>query len=299
MSIDIPEIERITFFPGQRLTADDLTDLGATNRELRWLHNRSLHPWGIGIGLEVSGEKGATSVTVQEGYAVDRLGRELVLTSVRTLPIPAVPGSSTGGAALFYLVANYVVDARQSTLETRSGVCRAGGAVRLSDEPAIEWRTSATLIDGIDIILCSIQVKNCVLWARVSSAPRRYIRPQHQAYIAGGQTLASTTKWQPLIAGGSVLGQFVQVDTSAANFRSTPQYLVNVLGARARAVPLLIAAGVTEIHSPDRAGFTLQVLFPALAGSPGLNPPELRDAVAGPKTLNALGWCVSWVGMES
>src|SRR5262245_14932559 len=81
MSIDIPEIERIKFFPGQRLTADDMTDLDVTNAELRWLHNRSLHPWGIGIGLEVSGEKGDTVVTVKPGYAVDILGRELIVSS--------------------------------------------------------------------------------------------------------------------------------------------------------------------------------------------------------------------------
>src|SRR3954464_1000956 len=140
MSLNIPDVERITFFPGQRLTAGDLTALETSNRELRWLHNRSLHPWGIGIGLEVSGEKGDTSVTVQPGYAVDRLGRELVLTTAQTLPIPAVPGSASGGDAIFYLVAVYLVDSAQTAIERRDGVCRPGGTVRLADEPSIEWR---------------------------------------------------------------------------------------------------------------------------------------------------------------
>jgi hypothetical protein len=299
MSIDIPEIERVLFFPGQRLTAGDLTDLETSNRELRWLHNRTLHPWGIGAGLEVTGEKGDTAVTVQPGYAVDRLGRELVLTSARTLPIPAVPGSSSGGPATFYLVARYLPDAKQDTLEARAGVCRPGGSVRLSDEPAVEWRTPATLDEGVDIILASIQVKNCMMWARVSSAPRPYVRPVYQSYIAGGQTPAGSTDWKPLVEGGLVVGQQVQVDSSAASFRSVPQYLVNILGSRIRFVPMLVALGITEIANADGSGFTLKVLFPALPGGPEFNPPELRDAVNGAKTLNALGWCVSWVGIEA
>ena len=48
---DIPDLERITFFAGQRLLARDLGDLQRADRELRWLHNRSLHTWGIGIGF--------------------------------------------------------------------------------------------------------------------------------------------------------------------------------------------------------------------------------------------------------
>lgn len=54
---DIPELKRIQFFNGQRLTAGDMTELQRANRELRWLHNRSLHGWGIGTGYGVAGER--------------------------------------------------------------------------------------------------------------------------------------------------------------------------------------------------------------------------------------------------
>ncbi|MGI9073245.1 MAG: hypothetical protein ACR2JB_18470 [Bryobacteraceae bacterium] len=193
MGVDIPDIERIVFFPGQPLRADDMTDLEATSRELRWLHNRSLHPWGIGVGLEVSGERGATVVKVQPGYAVDRLGRELILSTVESLPIPAVPGSATGGDAIFYLVLRYLPDSAQDTFETRKGVCRPGGSVRLSDRPALDWKTSGTLQDGIDIVLGTIRVKNCMLSARVLLTSRRMINPPQLSYVAGGKTLAGAT----------------------------------------------------------------------------------------------------------
>ena len=51
-------IERLQFFDGQRLFASDLQGLEAFNREMRWLHNRSLHQPGIGSGFAVYGKKG-------------------------------------------------------------------------------------------------------------------------------------------------------------------------------------------------------------------------------------------------
>jgi hypothetical protein len=80
LKADIPELERVTFFPGQQLSAADLTEFERANRELRWLHNRSLHGWGIGIGLGVTGERGDGRVLIDAGYAVDGLGREIILT---------------------------------------------------------------------------------------------------------------------------------------------------------------------------------------------------------------------------
>ena len=47
-------VERPAFFNGQRLFDSDLQALEAFNREMRWLHNQSLHQPGIGRGLAVS-----------------------------------------------------------------------------------------------------------------------------------------------------------------------------------------------------------------------------------------------------
>ena len=47
---EIPILERPAFFSGQRLTAADLDTVQTFHRELRWLHNRSLHSWGIAFG---------------------------------------------------------------------------------------------------------------------------------------------------------------------------------------------------------------------------------------------------------
>jgi hypothetical protein len=295
-SIQVPEIERVTFFTGQRLTAGDLTALDESHRELRWLHNQSLHAWGIGIGLEVAGERGATAVVVQPGYAIDRLGREIVLTEPRTIPIPAVEGAG-GGDAVFYLTARYVPDAEQHAIEKRPGVCLSGGTVRLSDEPAIGWRAVGSVSEGLTLILATARVRNCALSAPVSGASRRYARPAQLPYVAGGQTVAAKTVWQPWSPSGVVVGQLTRVDTSRARFRTVPQYFARVDGDVLLLFPSpVLVVGFPEIAEASPLGFTLRVLFPQLNVT--VNPPPLRDPVAGPKMLADLGWSVVWTGIE-
>ena len=59
-------VERLRYFDGQRLFADDLQGVEAFNREMRWLHNRSLHQPGIGSGLAVAGRRGDREVRIQQ-----------------------------------------------------------------------------------------------------------------------------------------------------------------------------------------------------------------------------------------
>src|SRR5215470_12592141 len=107
-SSSIPALERVEFFDGQQLRAEDLTAFQNANTQLRWLHTRSLHSWGIGIGFDVHGNRGDSSVTVSPGYAVDCLGREVILSSERSKTVPAVPGNADENPTTFYLIAAYI-----------------------------------------------------------------------------------------------------------------------------------------------------------------------------------------------
>ena len=73
-------LERTQFFNGERLFASDLQSLESFNREMRWLHNQSLHQAGVGSGFQVVGNTGDRQVTISPGYALDSCGREIVLT---------------------------------------------------------------------------------------------------------------------------------------------------------------------------------------------------------------------------
>jgi hypothetical protein len=297
MTPAIPALERIRFFSGELLTADDLTTVDENNRQLRWLHNRTLHNWGIAYGFNVSGARGDTSVTVSPGYANDSYGREIILSGPVTQPIPAVPGASGGGPAIYYLVANYIDDANEPAEEQRGPTaCGPGGAVRLSNDPAIVWKTAAELNSGIDVVLGQISIQNCALSAAVSSAGRRMAATAARFSVIPGEVSAASLKWVSWKQGSVNVGFTAAVDTSAAKFQSTPTYLVEIVGGRTLDSPALVALDFASIANPSPSGFTLQVALPA--GSGVINPSVLLDPSSGPGLIKQLGWRVFWLGVQ-
>src|SRR5688500_891168 len=71
-------VKRVHFFDHQLLQAADFTAEQEYHRAMRHLHNRALHNWGIGDGLEVTIAAPAR-VTVSPGLAFDSAGREIGL----------------------------------------------------------------------------------------------------------------------------------------------------------------------------------------------------------------------------
>jgi hypothetical protein len=288
----IPDLERVLFFPGELLTADDLTALDCNNRALRWLHNRTLHNWGIGYGLDVHGSRGDTSVTVNPGYANDIDGREIILSSPLVQPIPAVPGPAS-----YYLVANYVDDADEPAEEQRSATaCSPGGAVRLSNAPAILWKTVAQLNSGIDVVLGQASIQNCVLSASVGTAVRRYAGATPKFSVAAGQIAAQDVHWASWKVGTANVGFTAPIDTSAAKFGSAPGYTAQIAGSRSSSSPAVVIADFVSVKDASPTGFTLQVALPDLGS--GINTSAITDPTGGPKLMVKLGWVVSWMGVE-
>ena len=289
---NIPGIERPTFFNGQQLTANDLSELQRTHRELRWLHNRSLHGWGIGIGLAVTGEAGDSAVMVEPGYAVDCRGREIILIEQRTITVPSVARDTS-----YFLVAGYQPDEDQKVAERRPGVCTPDGTVRLSEEPRIDWKTADKLEEGIDIVLAQVQIMNCQLSRPLSLAPRRFARPADQPYIAAGQTTNDEeNKWERLEEGDDrVITRLV--DTSTARFRTTPYYQAHVVGDRhfisGDPGQIILINGISSVAAVSPTGFSIQVHtnIGLIAGPPPDD--DLLDIVN-----NQLKWHVVWMGIE-
>jgi hypothetical protein len=302
-SSTIPDLKRIEFFNGQRLTAQDLTDLQDANAQLRWLHNRSLHGWGIGIGYAVTGEAGDTTITIAPGYAIDCLGRELILTQPVTIPVPAVAGVSAGGAQLssatFFLTITYLDDALQPTVESRPGVCLPSGTVRLAEGPLVQWQQLKDIQDGLNVILAEASVLNCQLNAPLGLDVRRNARPAEQPYINAGQVAPAAITWTPIVG-----GIIVRVDTSAAKFASIPAYFTHVMGPRQVQVPQPLASGgvtqyslvtvpLIELPAPD--GFVLQVLMLQFDKSNAVVAVPPADVL---NIIPVLNWTIVWMGIE-
>ncbi len=297
--LKLPNLERVVFFSGQRLTASDLFALERRQRELRWLHNRNLHSWGVASGFGVSGCRGDTAVRVEPGYGTDALGREIFLAEPVKKDVPAV-AAKTGGETVFYLVAAYVVDAQQEVLETRESVCHPGGAVRLGDDPLLDWRTATQLDEGRHLVLAKIWVRNCRLSRDACTKVRRDVRPTLHPYVSAGRTEAGDTDWTPWTVQGQMVGLSTKVATKAARFHTTPRYLFMLAGERyldASPGPLL-AAPFTEMNEASASGFTVRVLLPKISG-PLVNPAALRKPATTPALVREkLRWHLQWVGIE-
>lgn len=251
--LDLPMVEHIEFFNGQRLQANDLQALDEANRQLRWVHNRSLHTWGIAVGLNVTAEVGDREVKIGPGYALDNKGREILLLESKVEPLPPVAGDKDQPIS-YYLTIHYPAGENLEATETRARVCSplsVRGTIRRAAQPIFCWirlradgiPTSGDHIrqiaEGQKIVLGRFEVKNCQLELALSLKPRRMARPSPTPYIASGATSPIGTTWElweepigetpePKV----LLGVQVSVDTTSARFRTTPCYSARVAGRR-------------------------------------------------------------------
>lgn len=293
-------IERLQFFNGQRLFANDLQGLEAFNREMRWLHNKSLHQPGIGNGFAVAGKKGDREVTIGPGYATDAEGREIVLTQSVVEPVPPVAGEDDGSPALFDLTVSYPNDADLEETERRDGICRQpGGTIRLKEEPVFCWvrldengqpkeaKQKQEILTGMRIVLARAEVLNCQLHKDISIAQRLNARPAKQPYICCGMVRPQWRPWEiappdpetlasAIVERGRAafmfpvilpIGLQAEIDTTQCRFLTTPCYSARISGQRVQQFSnqemtfTFLVDGLLQITNPRPNQFTAQVLL--------------------------------------
>lgn len=311
-------LERIQFFNGERLFASDLQALEAFGREMRWLHNQSLHQPGVGSGFAVLGNVGDRQVVVAPGYALDAHGQEIILTERLTLPIPPVADNGSGGSVFYDLTVSYPQDSDLKPTETRAGICNRPpqGVIRLREEPVFCWvrlndnptnrqpvdvRLKNLIRASIFIVLAQVEIFNCRLRRPVSTAQQRSARPPKSPYIASG--LATKVQWTPefnVTAPAGALGATIgapyraTIDTSSGGFQADPTYIARLVGPRvdgSKTPPAFLIDGMIDIPaaSVSPTTFVLEV-FPFVA--------TLDGSGSVPPSLSAPTWDVAWLGVE-
>jgi hypothetical protein len=315
-------LERITFFNGERLFAEDLQDLESFNREMRWLHNQSLHQPGVGSGYGVVGNKGDRQVTVTPGYAIDACGREIVLTETHIEPVPPKADDGAGNPVFYDLTVSYPNDSDLVASQTRQGICLPAGAVRLREVPNFCWIQLGTVdLQPIDpqlklevqsnmrIVLARAQIKNCQLYQPLSIALRRNARQSTRPRIVCGSVGPDVLKWTPVLdgTGANAVGWAVQadIDTRAARFEMPPCYSAHIMGDRLFSVTVIegsntvVLDGWVNISKPTALGFTLQLVMPTLGDF--FNPQDFFNGNFGDVNTILAGnkWTVVWIGVES
>lgn len=312
-NLGFSDLSRVTFFDGQRLEANDLNAAATVQRELRWLHNRSLHNWGIGLGFAVSGAKGDRQVQIGPGYAIDCQGREIILTESISKVVPARAGTSDGRPVIYYLVAAYPDDTRLAAIERRQGECGTDGAVRLEERAAIYWKAQGeqTVESGMEIVLAQATILNCQLAAPLSLEQRRGARAAQQPYVAAGATLLGQTPWElwTIQADGQPLtiGVKATVSTDSARFGTTPEYQAQLGGQNFFAGSLsadqgnFLLLGNGYVAEPARNSFVFNVLLPVELVGLGeilINPHRVVSDSDGLLKLVQENWMIVWVGVE-
>lgn len=265
-------IERLQFFNNQRLFASDLQGLEAFNREMRWLHNKSLHQPGIGNGLAVTGRKGEREVVVGPGYAIDGEGREIVLTQSVVEPVPPVAGEDDGGPVVFDLTISYPADAFLEESERRTGICRQpGGTIRLQEKPVFCWvrlnanlqpaddRIKGEMAAGMRLQLARAEVLNCQLEKDVSIAQRISARPARMPYVCCGTT---EPDWQPW-----VLVRFDPPVTSPPNANPLV-FPVAAQGFNRPLFPFILPVGLQAEIDTTECGFLTTPCYSARIAGP-------------------------------
>ncbi|MER6784325.1 hypothetical protein ABT330_06735 [Streptomyces sp. NPDC000658] len=319
----LPSVSRPAFFEHQVLAAADLMALVHSERALRELHHRTLHGWGIIRGIDVSGEAGSPSVTVMPGYALDAVGRELLLTRQVKLDVPAAagdldgrPGDPGSHAQEFRLVLRWTED-DEATVHTREGAGTSSGAVRLDNDPTLQWLPKKKVRTGFDLELATVHVQDCTLTVSPDPSSRRPLRVS--PHVAAGATIAGHTEWTLVkTEGGSVMGLRTEIDTRSGGFTGSPTYLLRLEGLRSTPLPSpegghAVLDGTPYVESsaanslvvvvPLHSGVTASDPDPAdpatKAKAVQLNPASLLNDDLPALVGVSLGWSVAWVGVES
>lgn len=305
-----PALERSAFFNGQRLLAEDLGSISTYQRELRWLHNRTMHGWGIALGLDVIGEDGGRAVRIEPGYAIDCRGRDIILPrAVEELQVPPVATGPQNGRREFYLTVSYRDD-DELDAETRRGSCEGGGAVRRKEQPLVRWcdplasaPSGATFRPGFDILLATVLVSGCQLAGAPDPARRRSLNAPHRPIARGGRTGSASTVWEFFPAdGAAAVGVGTYVDTTAGRFQSTPAYKAQLVGSWT--LPLggveRLASGWTQVANPTSQGFDFRVYLPrnVQAGGSIINHSAIFTRAGLDAIRSQANWHVHWIGVE-
>jgi len=320
-------LERVQFFNGERLFASDLQTLEEFQREMRWLHNKSLHQPGVASGFAVAGQKGDRQVTVQPGYAIDSSGREIVLTQTDIEAVPPVADDGAGNPVTFYLTVSYPSTLVEAQSQQPDCASDPPGAVRLSEVPVFCWvrlnsSASSDLLTQVEsgqrILLATAQVFNCQLYQPISIAQRTNAKPAVHPYIYSATVdlpwVKDQVTFQPTAFGVQLLtvaqapqkGTAPIVDTTAGGFLTTPSYFVNLIGNRTittdNAGDVITVAPLLSVAAPDTQKFQLSLMIPnVLLGGIAATTvaQDLNNLIAATDPNQTLGWKLEWMGVEA
>lgn len=140
-------VKRLNYFYGQFLKENDFKDEQFYHIESLSNHNKYLHSWGIASGLDVSADRTKKHVILDEGMAMDRGGRQIILEKSMKIDIPKESGP------ICYLMISLGITQTDPAQETDFG-----GNTRILEEPLIEFGKKMPDDKSNNVFLAEIKI---------------------------------------------------------------------------------------------------------------------------------------------
>jgi len=121
--------KRVRYFSGQFLRQEDFTEEQDYLRSMRHRHNKEVHTFGVVEGLQVTPTGVAGEVEVENGWAIDYEGREIILASLEATK------RTVSGDAPWYITCRYKETPTDEQPESVTGI---EGHRRITEEADIE-----------------------------------------------------------------------------------------------------------------------------------------------------------------
>jgi hypothetical protein len=186
-------LERVNYYTGQRLDADDFRTEQHYQAQIRRLLNHGLFTPGVVEGLQVEriiegGQPAPRAVRVSPGSALDALGRLVVLDTATDVAVPNQP--PLGGTNYYYLVLRYA----EEPVPGRADDCAPPGtapANRIREQQVLDWSEvipfprpsdpEDSIQQGVVIALVELD-KDCKI-AAIDASARRLSFPRNVSRV--------------------------------------------------------------------------------------------------------------------
>ena len=165
------EVKRLNYFNTQFLQEADFQDEQAYHISLRRFHNRSIHGFGIIEGFEIT--PGTKDISVAPGVAIDKLGREIVLSPQSV--VKSYDLSRFRANDLVFLTIAYDNDNDEKDRNPSGDTTKF---IRITERPKLEPTTTKPPDDGTVIVLgqVTLDASGNVTPAKIDLSGRRMVR---------------------------------------------------------------------------------------------------------------------------
>ncbi|PWB50734.1 MAG: hypothetical protein C3F06_11755 [Candidatus Methanoperedenaceae archaeon] len=139
--------KRLNYFFGQFLKEKDFQDEQSYHINALSMHNKNAHSWGIASGLDASVDKSRKHVILDDGMAIDRNGRQIILEKPLKIDI-----SKASISPVFLTIS------LNTTQTDPAGPDEASGNTRILEEPFIELEKSMPDNKSMNIFLAELKL---------------------------------------------------------------------------------------------------------------------------------------------